>query len=273
MAPGVVLSRQLKELLVDIHIPDRLEKTLKRLNPSRDGLLGWMQPRISNKDLQEISRADYGDSHPKHYAALLRIRNNFEFDAPMAWEPCEVLELTRWDEVEVDDDSQHVHRLRAFACAALITAGGDPSNCDHVEGENTTLIQLVESVLALGNKYVFYAVSLIAWRMLGRIDDLEEAGLWGLGLLYLLPSIPPDRNRSDLILLLCEWIESIELKAAQELDYVSGQRWLLDLAHFDLLHDKWVKFAGEIRFGARREISEDAVDAAGRIFLRIAKGQ
>ncbi|MEM1098746.1 MAG: hypothetical protein AAGH92_08150 [Planctomycetota bacterium] len=119
--------------------------------------------------LREIAEADYGMDAAKHLNALKRIVGG-DRPAPLEWEPKEVLELMRWSQPEdptwaPGSTGERGHWIRLFACSVLLRLGGEPENVDYMTGEESTLIQLVDSAIVLGPKTVETALQLIAWRM------------------------------------------------------------------------------------------------------------
>ncbi|WP_428305612.1 hypothetical protein [Lacipirellula sp.] len=124
---------------------------IERLNPDDSPLFSLACQHVDNSMLREISEADYGMDAKVHFMALRRIKAG-EILAPMEWEPREVLELIRWSEPE---DPTHKpgavgargHWMRLFACTALIRAGAEPVNEGYFHGEDSTIIQLVDSAM------------------------------------------------------------------------------------------------------------------------------
>ncbi len=126
--------------------------------------------------LREIAEADYGRDAEAHLKALCEIKSEKNL-SPMAWEPQEVLELTRWS--EPDDPTWEPgsvgirgHWMRLFSCAVLIRAAGEPQNDDYItSGEDSTIIQFVASALTLGHDVSLKALRFLCWRMRYRLLD------------------------------------------------------------------------------------------------------
>jgi hypothetical protein len=154
------------------------------LEQSARPLLDLIFDRVDDSMLAEIAICDYGDDVEIHLAALHQIRAN-NIPMPMQWHPREVLELTRWtewDSLNAQDGaiSTRNHWMRLFACTVLIWASLEPENdldrgedwhC--IDGEDSTIIQFLDSVLHLGDdvsisqseRYANAALQFLCWRM------------------------------------------------------------------------------------------------------------
>lgn len=149
---------------------------LQRLEPADHPLLALIFEHLDDSMLVEIAKADYGDDVDIHLAALHQIRAN-KIPIPMQWHPGEVLCLTRWtewDSLNTQDRaiSTRNHWMRLFACTALIWASLEPENYEykaedwnHLEGEDSTIIQLFDSALNLGENTSLAALKFLGWRM------------------------------------------------------------------------------------------------------------
>ncbi len=120
---------------------------------SASALLDWLRARITPESLLHIAAADYGADTQKHLAALRDICDTGLVPRNMAWEPHEVLALTRWSSGEHVD-----HAARALCCTLLSLAPGG------TEELATNGPILVESALALGDEATRFAEQLMAWR-------------------------------------------------------------------------------------------------------------
>jgi hypothetical protein len=153
-----------------------LTNPLQRLEPADNRLLALIFEHVDDSMLLEIAQADYGEDVEIHLAALDQIRaNNIPF--PIQWHPGEVLELTRWtewDNLNPPDEgiSKRNHWMRLFACTVLIWASLEPENYEynggdwnHVCGEDSTIIQLIDSALNLGEETSLAALQFLGWRM------------------------------------------------------------------------------------------------------------
>lgn len=151
------------------------------LEPADRPLLDLIFDRVDDSMLLEIARCDYGDDVEIHLAALHQIRAN-NIPRPLRWHPGEVLCLTRWDEwdsLNATDIaiSTHKHWMRLFACTVLIWVSleleDDEYNVEdwnHLEGENSTIIQFLDSALYLGDDVSIAALKFLGWRMQSQIE-------------------------------------------------------------------------------------------------------
>jgi hypothetical protein len=153
-----------------------LTNPLQRLEPADNPLLTLIFEHVDDSMLLEIAKADYGNDVESHLAALHQIRaNNIPF--PMQWHPGEVLELTRWTEWDNlnppnGEISKRNHWMRLFACTVLIWASLEPENYEyngedwnHLGGEDSTIIQLIDSALNLGEEISLATLQFLGWRM------------------------------------------------------------------------------------------------------------
>jgi len=106
-------------------------------------LFDRVRERVSAGVIDQIAGADYGCEVPKHRAGLIEIQRTGRIEAPMPWNPHEVLALTRWSEGEATD-----HVARAFACVALALEHTMPAS-HHNSDLQSLLPQLIESAWLL----------------------------------------------------------------------------------------------------------------------------
>lgn len=145
------------------------------LESSDRPLLDLIFEHVDDSMLAEIAVCDYGDDVDIHLAALHQIRAN-KIPIPLQWHPGEVLCLTRW--TGLDSLAQDVaiakrkHWMRLFACTVLIWASLEPENYEdrggdwnHSEGEDSTIIQFLDSALHLGDDVSLAALKFFGWRM------------------------------------------------------------------------------------------------------------
>jgi hypothetical protein len=180
------------------------------LEPSDWPLLDLMVEHIDDSILAEIAIKDYGHDAEIHLAALHQIRAK-NIPVPLKWHPGEVLCLTRWTELEslklLDGGiSTRNHWMRLFACTALIWASLEPENDDdqgeywnHIEGEESTIIQFLNSALYLGDDVAIAALKFLGWRMQYQIqralihEDFGNCPCYAVAMLLLCVSL----NRCD----------------------------------------------------------------------------
>jgi hypothetical protein len=151
------------------------------LEPSDLPLLALIFEYVDDSMLAKIAIGDYGDDVEIHLAALHQIRAN-NIPMPMQWHPREVLELARWtewDSLNAQDESISMrnHWMRLFACTVLIWASLEPENhrdrgddwyC--IDGEDSTIIQFLDSALHLGDNVSMAALKFLGWRMQCQIQ-------------------------------------------------------------------------------------------------------
>ena len=128
--------------------------------PCGQSLLTAAAGMVPDEMLVEISRADYGMDAGDHLSALRSIRDMLYVPAPLQSVPGEVLELTRWSKpwdpaAPGGDVARRGHAMRAFCCAALLSAAADPGNLGYmfVGDQNETLAPMIESALFLGDPF------------------------------------------------------------------------------------------------------------------------
>jgi len=146
------------------------------LEPSCEPLLRLAFQQVDESMLREIAEADYGMDADAHLAALHAIKDG-DVPAPMSWEPKEVLELVRWSEPQSPawnpgSVGTRGHWMRLFSCAVLLRSAAEPESDGYFLGEDSTIIQLVDSALTLGQEASLAALQFLRWRT--RYRDLNE---------------------------------------------------------------------------------------------------
>ncbi len=149
--------------------------SLYHLDPTDEPLLHLVFGNVDDSMLREIAKADYGMEADAHLKALVAIKDG-DIPAPMEWEPQEVLELIRWSEPEdrtwkPGSFGVRGHWLRLFSCAVLIRAAAEPQNDGRFTGEDSTIIQLVDSAMKLGQETSLAALKFLCWRMHYQTPD------------------------------------------------------------------------------------------------------
>ena len=122
---------------------------------------------VDDSMLREIAQADYGMDADAHLRALNAVKTD-NLPVPMPWEPREVLELVRWSEPEdlkwkPSSAGARGHWMRLFSCAVLLRAASESENDGYFLGEDSTIIQRVDSVIMLGKKSSQAALSFLLW--------------------------------------------------------------------------------------------------------------
>lgn len=240
--------------------------------PDQAALLEWLAEQVDDRLLGEIARADYGSDYSEHFKILKAIRDELAIPAPLRWIPKEVLELTRWSEPENPAlksslTSIEGHLNRAFSCTVLLIAGGDQQSADYIDGENQTLIQLVASVLVLGEEAPRLTLQMLVWRLFSTttlvVEDRPFFALAILLLIIALNNVPLKKVKTKAkvkervllidgakLKLLAEWVMEEEAQVRKEAGryYSTGltNRWLFDLTFFNLREDKWVELGRQL---------------------------
>lgn len=252
---------------------------LSRLNPSGTALLAWLGPRVDDTLLHEIAGADYGHNQNIYFQALVPIRDRQDIPAPLPWEPREVLNLTRWSEPHEPSQGFYSmgtrgHLARAFSCAVLLKAADDLLTRDYIDAENDTLIQMIASVLHLGNEATEAASRFLCWRIL-RLPLFDgEAPFFTLALLLLRAALfRPGDDGTDLKLL-ADWVGREEMRSRRMLTNSSTipEEWLLGLTTFDQRHEVWKRVSEEVLADPSKEFPEPAASAMHGILSRLVPG-
>jgi hypothetical protein len=205
-----------------------IQSLLASLEPNAENLLSDISKHISDDMLAEIALADYGQDQEQHLAPLRRLRDTGTFVEPMYWYPCEVLELVRHSpEGSIDIKG---HWIRAFACAALLRANGEPWNYS-CSSTTYNLILLIKSIQVLPIDFTPQALRMLAYMMSGiDLEGPDEQVIYcGVGLLWLalhLEIPPPDENLIEL----SAWIVRREAEIHKTRSW-AFDRWLLGIGH------------------------------------------
>jgi hypothetical protein len=185
---------------------------LDQFEPSDQPLLDLIFEHVDDSMLFDMAKADYSDDVDLHLAALHQIKAK-NIPVPLLWHPAEVLCLTRWTELDnlVTQDGvvrqatrsiERDHWMRLFACTVLIWASLEPENYEddkgywyYIEGESSTIIQLFESALNLGNEATIAALKFLSWRMKCQMqraaidEDFSECPCYAIAILLLYISL------------------------------------------------------------------------------------
>lgn len=254
-------------------LPAALERAFP---PSADALLHLARAGVDDSMLREIARADYGMDEAGHLAALRPIRDHGIVPVPMGWEPKEVLELIRWSQPEdpgwkPGSTGERGHRMRAFACAALLRAAAEPPNDGYFGGENSTLAQVIESALELGPEVQEAAARFLTWRTPGMGED-DERPFFAFGLLALAVLLRAGRLSDDDLAAAARWVlaeEAAERAALGAALPPNAEEWLLGLTFFNSRDTVWRRLAGRIATEAAAIPPGDARDALVDVAVRL----
>jgi hypothetical protein len=220
---------------------------LNCLEPSDRPLLDLIFEHIDDSMLAEIAIRDYGNDVEIHLAALHQIRAN-KIPIPLQWHPGEVLCLIRWaewDSLAQDGAiSMRNHWMRLFACTVLIWASLEPENCEdlgehwnHIEGEDCTIIQLLDSALYLGDDVSIAALRFLGWRMQCQIqralidEDFGNCPCYAVAMLLLCVSL--DRCNSEIVsfLISMAYCNSEYIPISREIECQLSQKWRDKIDH------------------------------------------
>lgn len=173
--------------------------------------------------LTEIAEADYSTDIAEHLAALLPTRDSGVMP-PLAWHPVEVLGLIRWSEPGEADwkpgaAGERGHVMRAFACAVLLRMAAEAENQDHDFSENDTLIQLIDSAMALGPEVTEAAARFVAWRRSLLPDDTWNHLVFDLGLILLSAAPQPQSQDETRLAWLADRILADNVRLEDEFQY------------------------------------------------------
>ncbi len=165
----------------------------EHLDPADGPLLQLVRQHVDDLMLREIAEADYGFDVDGHLKALKEIKAG-AIPAPMQWEPREVLELIRWSEPEDPNWSpgstgERGHWMRLFVCAILLRAAAEPENDGYFDGDDSTIIQLVDSAMKLGNEISIAALQFLCWRMDHRTLTEWDRPYFAIAILMLAVSL------------------------------------------------------------------------------------
>jgi hypothetical protein len=166
-----------------------------------------------------------------------------------------VLELIRWSQPEdpawkPGSTGEGGHVMRAFCCAALLRAAAEPANDGYFQGENQTLIQLIDSTLVLKGELPQAAGSFLTWRIpLMRFDD-EERPFFTFGLVALALLEKRESLSAADVDAMISFIERSEAAVRDPMgvcmpDMFKGS--FLAETYFDQCHAAWRALAKQVR--------------------------
>jgi hypothetical protein len=208
---------------------------LKHFQSGVDDLLHLVFEKLDRPMLRAIAEADYGMDANDHLKALEALKSG-DMPAPMGWVPKEVLDLTRWSE---PDDPQNApvqqgvsgHWIRLFACTILIRAAAEPKNEGYFLGEDSTIIQLVDSAIQLGPEPAAAALKFLCWRRENTSCGYSDDSLLAIA-----------------ILILAAWLDTCDAESADYLISAIAEVDAMPSVMFDLCMKKqaWKKLSREI---------------------------
>ena len=182
----------------------------------------------------------------------------------------------RWSEPEATEwkprsTGTRGHLLRAFCCAVLLKAADVPETRDYISSENETLIQLIASVLHLGNEASESALCFLCWRVSRQSIDEAETPFFILALLLLRVALfEPHQDEASLILL-ADWLVDEEAHVRTVIS--RSEDWLLGLTFHDIRHEVWRKITKEVLLDSAKSFSEPTATAMRNIVNRLFREQ
>ena len=186
---------------------------LDGFRPNADALLPLISAHLIEADLEEIARKDYGHDVEEHLGVLRRIAHEGHVPLPIQWHPKEVLQLASHEEPRGELSPAAIGRIgwrRAFACAALLRAYGEPANQDVLISQNLVLVQLLGTLRRLDGDLDRAAMSFLAW-IVPRLPEGAYAENIAFALALLWCALPAGSGASDRDLVaLIEWIAQCE---------------------------------------------------------------
>lgn len=202
---------------------------LDHLEPACGPLLELVNANVDESMLREIAEADYGMDAEAHLAGLRTLVRG-AVPAPLPWEPKEVLELIRWSEPEDPNwrpgsSGERGHWMRLFACTHLVRCMAEPENDGLDAGEESTIIQLMESAVLLGEETAIAALRLLAWRLTTGSPDSWRSPCWPLAVLIL--GLELGRCGADTTRYLVEAVMTEEVLDGELFAYCTeAEKWL-----------------------------------------------
>ena len=149
---------------------------------SAPALFIWASREISLVSLRIIAGADYERDLDAHFAALKRlVQGDLSLIRPLRWEPREVLELTRYDQIPSDSGDSERHLRRLFASVVLLMAAVEPTNAGFTNSDTLALFDAIESVLGRFPSQQHDLLALLATVASGEVWDRDELGYLHLG--------------------------------------------------------------------------------------------
>jgi hypothetical protein len=212
---------------------------MDRFPPDHRAAVDHLRRQVDEGMLREIAEADYAQDTEEHLAALKPIWSGGELGEMDSWFPREVLELIRWSEPEHKDwnpgaTGVHGHQMRAFCCAILLAT-------PNFEPEKETLIQMLDSVLVLGEDATEAVGRFLTWKI-GTLGREEDRPFFALAIAGILHALEPEMTTPEEELL-AQWLMDEE---TSERDYLAGSDpnyssapWLFGLSFSKMQNSGW----------------------------------
>ena len=241
-----------------LEIPDFL---VKRYPPSESECLSVFRKMVDKSMLREISEADYGNDAEEHYETLIKIWKDGIISVPLGWEE-EVLTLTQWSEPEDSKRKSEAlirrgHIMRGFCCAALLLAFSKKEMEGYSGGDNQTLVQLLDSAVALDEKLFFSVGCFLTWRI-PQLGFECERPFFALALVMVMALDTSSKKlKANQIEQACRWVieeETIERELLSQYMPPESKDWFFGLTYMDLKFVKWKKLAKHIFDTSKDEV-------------------
>ena len=157
--------------------------------------------------------------------------------------------------------------MRAFACAALLRASGERENDELRQGQNSSLIQLIDSLHLVGAELGERAAAFLAWLLLRFEPDQEDEDVcfFGVGLLWFALQLPSPAP-ADTIVSLSKWIVAREKQLPRHNTRLAS-RWMLGTNLFDQRSSAWERLGRaleELDLSGRSPVAREWVMKIGR---------
>ncbi|MBW4647460.1 MAG: hypothetical protein KME06_01985 [Kastovskya adunca ATA6-11-RM4] len=282
---------------IEVTLHAKWHELLNQFNPSDYTLWVWLRSRIDDAMLEKIAAADYGMDFENYLRVLKRVRDEpwqsnevvvrpskGEDLVPVWYQAVEVLQLMSWSKPEnFQQDSEKTigHLMRAFCCAVLLRMAIEPQNIDtaNINNEPETIIQLIASVLNLGQEACEFALQLMCWRMLSLPVDNEECPFFAMGILLLATALYRSEKKGYLLRQLSELVlseeERIRIALAEEFRAISPQ-WLLGLRGSDYITelrvDQWKNIAQQVLLNPPEPHPQEVAGLLREIGTRLVEG-
>jgi len=250
-------------------------------DPDELALIQWLNPRITQPMLEEISMNDCGEEGPAHLTGIqLQLRPSLP-PGLLPWCPREVLELERWrepDETHIDSpqSGERGHLKRLFACAILLRNGAYVSAQDGLSEEDFFLQTSAASLDRLTRSAIAIEVPRLALGFILWLFQVQKHPRLRPFIAFCARVLASAMEFGDMperdIVQICDWVDDEEKQCRDLLgDDVETEQWLIGLNPYEERHGKrWASLATNLP-NARKGFSE-AIDLRLRKFSNRLKG-
>lgn len=223
---------------------------------SAPALFIWVSREISSLSLRIIAGADYERDLEAHLAALKRlVQGDLSVIRPLRWEPREVLELTRYDQIPSDSGDSERHLRRLFASVVLLMAAVEPTNAGFTNSDTLALFNAIESVLRRFSSQQHDLLALLTSAASGEAWDRDELGYLHLGRFLVLEF--GNASCEALVAALDQADKAAAASRATWNEYAlppAGRYgWITDITSYDERRSRW----SELLDAAQRRLRQD----------------